>query len=267
MSPFPSCTSHIDSRIVAAINSVDFHPDGSSIATGGAFKDGTVANGQQGVVIWPTARIWDETAKVPMPLKLHSHTGDVNCVRWSHSGLHLGSCGDDAMVIIWERSGNSFFVLQKLKKHKETVLHMEWSADDSKIVSASADLTLIIWSVSGTGDVVLQHFLRGHTDVVNGCAWLSELAVVSQANDRTLRVWSSDTGLETKQVDAPFQDGAHTMPFQRVAAAPNGSFILAVHALNGGGSTLQKLDGCTFAPTTDFVGFRRGVTVVVSGVM
>lgn len=215
--------------------------------------------------VWSSAPIWDETATPVAPLMLLSHQGAVNCVRWSHNGTYLASAGDDATVVVWERTGSKFAPLFRFEKHEDTVLHVDWRHDDQQLVSASADHTVMIWRVFGppTGGDRLLIVLRGHTDVVNGCAFLGDNRVVSQANDQTLRVWTADASAD-KRIKAPFKHGAYTALFQRCAVSRDGGTILAVHAFNGGGSTVQAIDALTVSPTTDFVGFRKPVVVVVS---
>lgn len=248
-------------RPEVAIYSIDFHPNGRSLATGGA----TEPEGDNNLLIWPTAPIWDANATKQAPMRLKCHTGDVNCVRWSHSGKYLASAGDDAVVAIWHRVAGLYVPLAKLAKHADTVLHVDWRLDDEKLVSASADRSLMIWGVTKgeSGEWALQTTLRGHTDVVNGCAFSGQRHVASQSNDQSFRVWSVKDSKEIHRLEEPFKGGADNTPFQRLGVPPNNTFVLAVHALNGNGPTIQKIDTMLFTPATDFVGFRSTVSVVV----
>ena len=80
------------------IFSVDIHPDGTRVATGGQGQD------QAGrISIWNMAPILSaKDAKDPKVPKLLSqmdhHLGCVNCLRWSHQGNFLASGGDDKLV-------------------------------------------------------------------------------------------------------------------------------------------------------------------------
>lgn len=246
------------------INSVDFHPDGSCIATGGAAAARKVDT--TNILIWNTAPIWDATAVPAPPTHLSCHDGSVNCVRWSNSGSYLASAGDDAVVVIWQRCGAVYTRRVTLAKHKEVILHVAWRDDDQLLVSASVDHTLIIWRVAGGsslgGNQVLS-VLRGHEDVVNGCAWLADNSVVSQSADLSLRVWDI-SGTQLRVITKPFEDGSATTLFQRLAVSRDKKLILGVHALNNKGPTVQNIDAKSLTPTTDFVGFRKAVVVVVS---
>lgn len=259
------CTAFAEALRPAPIYSVDFHPDGSCIATAGsanALKIDTAS-----VLIWTTAPIWDATAAPAPPTNLRCHDGSANCVRWSNSGAYLASCGDDNIVVIWQRCGDAYAPRLKLMKHKDVVLHVAWRKDDQLLVSASVDLTLIIWRVdssSGASGNRVVSVLRGHTDVVNGCDWLTDNTVVSQSNDLSLRVWNINNGTQDNVISKPFEDGAAILHFQRLAVSRDRTLILAVHAFNNKGPTVQSFDAVTMAQRTDFVGFRKAVVVVVS---
>lgn len=81
-----------------SIFSVDVHPDGSRIATGGLDAK---------VRIWSTKPILNSASelsnKPPKSLcTLTMHTGPVLVVRWAHSGRWLASGSDDAIVMVWD---------------------------------------------------------------------------------------------------------------------------------------------------------------------
>ena len=80
------------------IFSVDVHPDGSRIATGGLDAK---------VRIWSTKPILNEASEAsgrpPKSLcTLTMHTGPVLVVRWAYSGRWLASGSDDEIVMIWD---------------------------------------------------------------------------------------------------------------------------------------------------------------------
>lgn len=81
-----------------SIFTIDVHPDGSRIATGGIDSK---------IRIWSTKPILNEASeqagKIPKSLcTLAMHTGPVLCVRWAKSGRRLASGSDDAIVMIWD---------------------------------------------------------------------------------------------------------------------------------------------------------------------
>ena len=77
------------------IFSIDIHPDGDRFATGGQGVD----SGR--IVIWNMKPILSKKDKENEPkllCQMDNHLACVNCVRWSHSGKILASCGDDKLV-------------------------------------------------------------------------------------------------------------------------------------------------------------------------
>jgi len=83
-----------------SIFTVDVHPDGSRIATGGLDAK---------IRIWSTKPILnqeaDESGKPPKSLStLTQHTGPVLTLRWAHSGKWLASGSDDESVMIWDHN-------------------------------------------------------------------------------------------------------------------------------------------------------------------
>ena len=83
------------------ILSVDVHPDGRRLATGGQGGDSAVGR----ICLWSLKPILSEEAarkteaEVPRMLaQMDRHLGCVNCLRWSPSGNFLASGADDKLV-------------------------------------------------------------------------------------------------------------------------------------------------------------------------
>ncbi|KAG1247457.1 hypothetical protein G6F68_014194 [Rhizopus microsporus] len=111
----PEWVSHSDNTKRPCIYSVDVHPDGSQLATGGL--DGTIK-------VWNTAPIYYEAAEQDpncpkLICTLSLHKGAVSCVRYSNKeGHYLASCSDqDNLIIVWTRGSES---------HKEESQEHAW---------------------------------------------------------------------------------------------------------------------------------------------
>lgn len=86
-----------------SIYSLDIHPDGSRLATGGIGKTGGT------VIIWDMSYIRDPskqpaTNSSKQLFRIEDHEGCVNTVRWSPTGRWLATGSVDQSVIIWEKS-------------------------------------------------------------------------------------------------------------------------------------------------------------------
>ncbi|CAL8070436.1 unnamed protein product [Calicophoron daubneyi] len=92
-----------DNSIDRPIYSLDIHPDGSRLATGGVIDTCGV------VILWNMVPIRNPKLEsdegVPKKLfQMDSHQACVNCVRWSPTGRWLASAGMDKVVMIWKKT-------------------------------------------------------------------------------------------------------------------------------------------------------------------
>lgn len=193
------------------IFSVDVHPDGTKLATGGQGND----SGR--VVIWNMKPVLTEAADrdpacARILCQLDQHAGCVNCVRWSGNGVLLASGGDDKVVMVWKRGkgpsavfgtggitkvAESWRCVVTLRGHEGDVLDLSWSVHDRWLATCSVDNTIMVWDMAalvgygggdgavassgggvggavnaGAGSVAPQAaWLRGHTGMVKGVAW------------------------------------------------------------------------------------------------
>ncbi|KAJ2465330.1 HIR complex subunit, partial [Coemansia sp. RSA 2320] len=88
-----------DKKHLTSIFSVDFHPDGTRLATAGMDNK---------IRLWSTPAIAEQNPQENKDRRLlatlSAHSGAVMCVRFSHgAGRYLASGADDMVVLIWER--------------------------------------------------------------------------------------------------------------------------------------------------------------------
>uniref|UniRef100_A0A0V0GBI1 Protein HIRA n=1 Tax=Triatoma dimidiata TaxID=72491 RepID=A0A0V0GBI1_TRIDM len=260
-----------------AIYSIDIHPDGSRVATGG---QGDNSGGR--IVIWNMAPVTSEKCEnnesVPKMLcQLDNHLACVNCVRWSGSGKYLASGGDDKLVMIWTVSkslgGNSVFgskgkvnvegwrCVYTLRAHQGDVLDIAWSPGDIWLATCSVDNTVIIWRADNFPEII--SVLKGHTGLVKGVSWDPVGKYLgSQSDDKTVRIWrTSDWSLE-KVIKKPFEKCSGTTMVLRLSWSPDGQHLVTAHAMNGTGPTAQIIERDGWDHSKDIVGHHKAVTCV-----
>ncbi|GFS07299.1 protein HIRA [Elysia marginata] len=259
------------------IFSLDIHPDGSRVVTGGQGDD------YGKIVIWNMGPVRDEVLeadeKVPKILcQMDNHYACVNCVRWSHNGKFLASGGDDKLVMIWQTSrgagpskafgsSGSVVIYEQwrpvftLRGHTGDVLDLSWSPQDVWLATCSVDNTITIWNALQFPEQVAV--LKGHTGLVKGVTWdpLGKY-LASQSDDRTLRVWRTMDWQQEVVISKPFQECGGTTHTLRLNWSPDGHHIVSAHAMNNSGPTAQIIQRESFNASLDFVGHRKAVTVV-----
>ncbi|KAG1050954.1 hypothetical protein G6F43_006809 [Rhizopus delemar] len=217
----PEWVSHSDNTKRPCIYSVDVHPDGSQLATGGL--DGTIK-------VWNTAPIYYETAEQDpncpkLICTLSLHKGAVSCVRYSNKeGHYLASCSDqDNLIIVWTRGSEShkeesqehaWLPNHHLIGHKSDVQGLAWSKDNECLASCDSDGTIIIWD-GKTFEQVKK--IDKHEGSVKGIIWdPAGKYLASQSDDKTVKIWRvSDWGLEAS-IKNPFIHSPGTAFFKRL---------------------------------------------------
>ncbi|KAF7427978.1 HIR complex subunit [Pleurotus ostreatus] len=226
-----------------SIFSVDVHPDGSRIATGGLDAK---------VRIWSTKPILNSASehsnKPPKSLcTLTMHTGPVLVVRWAHSGRWLASGSDDAIVMVWdldpaakskvwgsdEVNVEGWKPLKRLPGHESDITDIAWSPGDRYLASVGLDSMVFIWC----GYTLERlHKLDQHQGFVKGVCWdpVGEF-LATQSDDRSVKIWrTGDWGLEA-EVTKPFEDSPGSTFFRRLSWSPDGAHITASNATNNKG--------------------------------
>ncbi|CAG2107706.1 unnamed protein product [Medioppia subpectinata] len=234
------------------IFSLDIHPDGSRVATGGQGDD----SGR--VVVWNMAPIVDESLEesenVPKVLcQMDNHLACVNSVRWSLSGKYLASAGDDKVIIVWTigaRYANTngfvgnveqYRAVGTLRAHSGDILDLSWSPGDNWLASCSVDNTIVVWNALKWGEIVTT--LRGHTGLVKGVTWdpIGKY-LATQSDDKSLRIWRVSDWTEETVVTEPFRECGGTTHVLRLSWSPDGQFLVSAHAMNNLGSVAQIIE-------------------------
>ncbi|XP_054154895.1 protein HIRA-like [Oppia nitens] len=255
------------------IFSLDIHPDGSRLATGGQGDD----SGR--VVIWNMLAIVDESAEsnenvCKQLCQMDNHLACVNSVRWSQSGRFLATAGDDKVIIIWTIGaryapqtngfvGNveQYRVVSTLRQHSGDILDLSWSPADNWLASCSVDNSVIVWNANKWSEVAVV--LRGHTGLVKGITWdpIGKY-LASQSDDKTLRIWRISDWTEEAVIEEPFEECGGTTHVLRLNWSPDGQFLVSAHAMNNLGSVAQIIERQNWSASRDFVGHRKAIACV-----
>lgn len=158
----------------AAINSVHFSPDGTTLAT--ASRDGT-------------ARLWDRQGNLKHVLK--GHREDVYSVSFSPDGSTLATASRDGTAKLWDRQGT---LRQTLEGHRTDVYTASFSPDGQTLATASRDGTVRLWTLNGRELMRLN----AHPDSVYSVQFNptgEQLATASR--DGVVRLWNRQGQLLT----------------------------------------------------------------------
>ncbi|WFD24487.1 HIR complex subunit [Malassezia equina] len=251
----------------STIYTLDVHPDGTRLATGGLDTK---------IRVWATAPIAKESARSPRLLStLARHTGAVLCLRWSHSGRFLASGSDDTVALIWDLdesgsgSGLAFGTSEtniehwrphrRLPGHESDVTDVAWSESDAYLATVGLDSLVILWS----GDKFERvRTIRGHHGFVKGVSFDPiDQFLATSSDDRTVKIWrTSDWGLEAS-IKAPFKSSPSSTFFHRPSWTPDGAHLLAANAMNGPVFVASIVNRYTWASDLALVGHENAVTV------
>ncbi|CAH8580872.1 unnamed protein product [Heterobilharzia americana] len=274
-----------DKAVGRPIYSLDIHPDGSRLATGGVIDTCGV------VVLWSMAPIRDPTLEFDENsclklFQMDSHQACVNCVRWSPSGRWLASAGMDKVIMLWSKTATASRPIQvfgskeptkftehwrcvsTLRGHSGDVIDLSWSHDGNRLASTSVDNSIIVWCrqklPSGSGytnnSFCLQATLRGHTNFVKGVTWDPVgRYLASQGDDLTVKIWRTADWQEEASITKPFTKVSGQSQVMRLSWSLDGSTLASPHAVNNGFPTAKLIDRNNWSPSLDLVGHRKHV--------
>ena len=193
-----------------SITTVNWSHDGKYLITGSTDK---------------TARIWDTSGKLIVPLK--GHQGGVYSASFSRNDKHIITKSDDKTVRIWDFSGEQLAII----KHQEWVNSASFSPDGTRIitisqqpqnekivdgmntVSGSNEAIVRIWDLSGNLLLKLQ-------DTVNTASFSPDgKYILTTSNDKTARIWDT-SGKLVKALSG------HSEAVTSANWSPNGKYIL-----------------------------------------
>ena len=155
---------------VERVNTLEFHPSGRFLMTGG--HDWNI-------------RVWDLENGAPL-LAQTGHAGAVRVARWHVDGGVMMSAGEDRDVRLWDfRLGKGISVL---RGHTARVLDADWHRGGGVLATASGDNTVRLWDIRMQRCAVV---IPAHTDEVTSVRFdASGEYLLTGGFDRVVRVWS-----------------------------------------------------------------------------
>ena len=148
------------------------------------------------------------------------HTEVVEDVQWNpHADGLFASCGDDKLVILWDRRQKESQIVGKFEAHSGEVNCLSYNPfTEHLLVSGSSDRSLALWDLRNTSSKL--HSFESHTDQVTSVEWspFSETIFASAAADRRVNIWDvTRIGMEQEPEDSEdgppellFSHGGHT---------------------------------------------------------
>ncbi|KAI2799566.1 hypothetical protein RDWZM_007578 [Blomia tropicalis] len=264
----PNWVTHGDKGNDFSIFSIDIHPDGSKVATGGQGPDcGRVTIWNMTPIISKKDELKNEIPK--LFCQIDSHLQCVNVVRWSNSGSYLASAGDDQLIMIWTLSGRhagpgpieQYKIVSTLRSHSGDILDLNWSYDDQLLASCSIDNMIVVWNTQRWPEIVTT--LKGHSGMVKGVTWDPVgKYLASQSDDKTLRVWRVSDWSEETVITQPFEQCGGTTHVLRLSWSPDGQFLVSAQAMNNCGSVAKIIERQDWSSEKDFAGHRKAIPCV-----
>jgi WD40 repeat protein len=219
------------------IDSLQFHPDGKHIVSGGGdgvarfweftsgketshmqhnSLSGTLAMSLDGRYIvsgGSDARVWEaftgkEVSRMDEDLSL------VYEVAFSPDGKYVVSAGGEGLVIVWEVATGKTVARFR---HDDAVRSVNFSPDGRSVVSGSVDDTVVVW------DVTAQRQLARMThdaDVFSVVFSPDGRYVASASDDGTARVWEASSGQEVAAL-------THDDSVNSVAFSSDGRYLVS----------------------------------------
>ncbi len=167
---------------------LDFHPDGSLLATGGGEPS------RSGEI-----KIWElhKGFLVRQFETLHSDT--VFGLKFSPDGSKLASAGADKFLKVVEVVGGK--ELKSFEGHTNHVLAVDWKSDGKQLITGGGDNVLKLWDFE-TGEQVRT--MQGAGKQVTALRWVpGATRVVGASGDTNVRLWGTDNGSVQRTLNGP----------------------------------------------------------------
>ncbi|KAI9599602.1 WD40-repeat-containing domain protein [Syncephalis fuscata] len=260
----PAWIGHLDERQRKVnIFSLDVHPDGSRLVTGGLDTK---------VKIWSTEVILKHS-RVPEPpgallCTLALHDGAVLCVKWSSkNGQYLATGSDDKIIVIWmldtldgAQNLENWKAIKRLVGHESDVADLAWSPDNQYLASCGLDSKVIIWN-GQTFEMIKK--LEQHQGFVKGIAWdPMGKYLATQSDDKSAIVWRVHDWQIEKTITAPYTKSTSTTFFCRPSWSPDGVQLVTANASNKGVASAAVIHRDTWKNDVHFIGHDAAVEVV-----
>jgi WD40 repeat protein len=206
------------------VDSVDFSPDGTRIASGGWDNTIRIWNASTGVIqnvlpghgdivrglhfspdsgklasgSWDhSIRIWNVATGASLSTWTAPDPGAVNALRYDATGTKIFSGGIGAGGFVHDAASGS--VLAHLGHHLGTIRVTSVSGDQSRLVTGAGDFDCRVWDAATGVDLVT---FGGHDDVINAIDLTFDGTVAFSGSgspppdtlDVSIRIWSTVTG-------------------------------------------------------------------------
>ena len=203
----------------AAVLSVDFSPDGQTLASGSL--DSTI-------------RLWDVQTGA-LKRRFLGHTRDVGSVDFSPDGQTLASASHDETIRLWDVQTGA--EKHTLRGHERPVLSVDFSPDGQTLASGGyRDSIIRLWDVQ-TG--ALKQRLTGHHESVVSVDFSPDgQTLASASRDNTVRLWDVQRGVEKQKLTG------HRSDVVSVDFSPDGQAIASAGSWD---STVRLWDAQTGA--------------------
>jgi WD40 repeat protein len=197
------------------IMSVDFTPDGRTLASGG---------------LDDAVKLWDVASGQEIRT-LEGHRSGVTSVMFSPDGLTLASGGLDNAVKLWDvASGQE---IRTLEGHSDGIKSVGFSPDGRTLASGGYDSTVKLWDVASGQEI---RTLASHSDDVESVVFSPDgRTLASGSSDSTVKLWDVATGQEILTLEG------HSNDVSSVVFSPNGRTL----ASGGYDSTVKLWDVTT----------------------
>uniref|UniRef100_A0AC35FIQ1 Protein HIRA n=1 Tax=Panagrolaimus sp. PS1159 TaxID=55785 RepID=A0AC35FIQ1_9BILA len=258
-----------------AINSLDFHPTGRKLVTGGHGSHGIAGE----VKVWDVTCIYGTggSKKDIAVLGTANFQYNVNCVRFSLSGKDIGVADDGKTVTILRlqsRTKNGEGKIIEIYRpaytvmgHILEVLHVEFSPTSIMLASTSIDGCCKIWNIKNWPQCLanLNEKNGGHKEgeAIKGCSWdpMGKL-LATQSSDRSLKIWKVYSWECLWTLTEPFLESSQSTMFLRMDWSPDGSMLIVPSTVNNSGPTAQIIMRKDWSFEKDLVGHRRPLACV-----
>ena len=185
---------------------IALHPNGQSLAIGGANNVVTILDTSSGEVL----------------SELEGHSNWILTLAYSPDGHLLASGGADLNLIVWDMD-NLQALGQIPTRHIDWIRHIEFNSEGTEMLTASADGTLKRWNVA-TGRQINETLSR-HTAALWSASSLEDDRLLSADRDGQLIAWSlSDLGypiVGSQQLDSQIIDVVMLDGVEEVIVATN----------------------------------------------
>lgn len=198
----------------SAVQSVAWHPAGSSIAAG--YRDGSVV-----------VRDIDANGTATATREFPRQPAAVNAIAFSPDGTQLFTGDNSGRAVLWRVSdATSLFTLDHGGAAVTSVAF--GPADQSRVLTGSSDQYARLWSTAN-GQLAQEYGpvsssgvqIAGHTEAVLAVAVSPDGAtVLTGSSDNTAKVWNAGTGSEIRTLSG------HTGAVNTVGYSPDGAQVI-----------------------------------------